>query len=62
MLIKDGIARIGVEVNTIFDLAFMASILKCSFIFTPFAYEHNGSKYHTLKLVRDKYEDKDSGD
>lgn len=52
LLFKDGVAKIGVDLNSLFDLAFTAASLKCSFLFTPFNYECNGKKYHTLEIVR----------
>jgi len=42
LLFKDGVAKIGIDINTLFDLSFVAASLKCSFLFTPFAFEHNG--------------------
>lgn len=42
LLFKDGVAKIGIDIKTLFDLSFVAASLKCSLLFTPFKYECNG--------------------
>lgn len=56
ILVKDGIAVVAVDIDSPFTVPFIASVLKCKLLFAPFNYEFDGTKYHTLTIVREEDE------
>lgn len=63
LFFEDGAFRVGVEINTPAELTFLSKVLRCDFLFKPFAYEtkEEGDKYNTLTIVRDEDEYQNSG-
>ena len=53
ILVKDGKAVVAVDIDSPFTVPFIANVLKCKLLFAPFNYEFDGTKYHTLTIVRD---------
>ncbi len=62
LFIKNGVGRVGIDIETLFDICFISNLLHCKLLLTPFGFEIEGKKYHSLKIVREEDEDKDSRD
>ena len=52
MFIQDNCGYIKISIDTMKELSFLSSVLRCKFIFTPQDFEHNNIKYPTIRIIR----------
>ena len=54
LMIKDNCGYMYVDIAMPENLSFLSAILKCSFLFTPNGFYHDGKRYSTLRIIREE--------
>ena len=54
LFVKDGNVYIGVDIESPFHFNFIANILHCRLLFTPFAFLHDRTRYSVVTLVKEE--------
>lgn len=56
IILCDTCGHVYIEPDTITDLLFIASVLKCDILIKPNSFQHGDKRYSILKIVREENE------